>query len=115
MYSPHCPETFMSAHEPAHLNQRQNAMKAHFDRMSLFFSKGDKVHIKKPVFVQKARPKSTPPVRKKVGPYTYLLDDGKKWHASCLAVVMDVMDNELIANAQKVIPSHVPVSGNSVF
>lgn len=121
-----------SAHEPAQLKQRvsarQNAMKAHFDHRVIIiiiirrvryyaFQKGDKVHIKKPVRVKQAHPKLTPPVEvmKRVNPYTYLLDDGKKWHASCLAPVKtDVMDNGLITNAEKVIPSHVPLSGNSV-
>ncbi len=67
--------------------------------------------------VKKDHPKFAPPVEvmKRVDPYTYLLDDGKKWHALCLAPVKaDMMDNGLITNAEKVIPSHVPLSGNSV-
>ncbi len=66
---------------------------------------------------KKSTYKITPPVEfmKRVGPYTYPLDYGKKCHASRLVPVKaDVMDNGLITNAEKVIPSPVPLSGNSV-
>ena len=102
-------------------SSRQDVMKSRFDQKhrvrNFSFQKGDKVRIKKSAHVPKAHPKFTPPVevRKKVGPYTYLLEDGKRWHASCLAPVpTNVLDNGLTTNAENVIPSQVPLSGNSV-
>ncbi|ROL47367.1 putative polypeptide N-acetylgalactosaminyltransferase 8 [Anabarilius grahami] len=113
-----------SGHEPKQLQKRvssrQDVMKSRFDHKHrvrhFYFQKGDKVRTKKSVHVPKAHPKFTPPVevRKKVVPYTYLLDDGKKWHASCLAPVpTKALDNGLTINAENLIPSHVPLSGNS--
>ncbi|ROL52624.1 Polypeptide N-acetylgalactosaminyltransferase 17 [Anabarilius grahami] len=102
------------------VSSRQDVMKSRFDHKHrvrhFYFQKGDKVRTKKSVHVPKAHPKFTPPVevRKKVVPYTYLLDDGKKWHASCLAPVpTKALDNGLTINAENLIPSHVPLSGNS--
>lgn len=51
------------------------------------FKEGDRVRVRKPFYVPKAHLHYFNPlvIRKKVGPSTCLLSDGKKWHASRLA------------------------------
>ncbi|XP_023806938.1 uncharacterized protein K02A2.6-like [Oryzias latipes] len=53
------------------------------------FRAGDKVRVRKPVHVQKGQRQFSAPIRIKqqVGPSTYILDDGRAWHASHLASV----------------------------
>lgn len=48
------------------------------------FKVGDSVHVRKPMHMPKAHQRFAEPV-KKVGPATYLLQDGKKRHTSHLA------------------------------
>lgn len=49
---------------------------------------GDRVHIKRLWHVPKGHPRFSEPkkVRKQVGKNTFILSDGKKWHASQLAL-----------------------------
>lgn len=53
------------------------------------FRVGDKVRVRKPVHVLKGHQKFFAPItiKKQVGPCTYILDDGKTWHASHLTSV----------------------------
>lgn len=113
-----------SALDPTQIQKRvlarQDLIKSRFDRTHhvrpASFQKGDKVRIKKPVHVPKAHPKISSPVevKEKVGSYTYLLDDGKKWHASCLAPMPDnALDNGRATKAENLHLSHGSLSGSS--
>ncbi|KAF7646635.1 hypothetical protein LDENG_00184420, partial [Lucifuga dentata] len=72
---------------------RQSHMKKYYDSRrgacTPSFKEGDRVRVRKPVHVPKGHPKFSAPIviKKQVGPTTYILDDGKTWHASHLASV----------------------------
>lgn len=72
---------------------RQKHMKEYFDircgARTPSFRKGVKVRVLKPVDVLKGPQKFSAPVmvKKQVGPSTYILDDGKTWHAFHLTSV----------------------------
>uniref|UniRef100_A0A3B3RYT1 Gypsy retrotransposon integrase-like protein 1 n=1 Tax=Paramormyrops kingsleyae TaxID=1676925 RepID=A0A3B3RYT1_9TELE len=87
---------------------RQEHMKLRFDHSR---------HVRPTcMHVMKAHPKFTPPVevKEKVGSYTYLLEDGKKWHASCLAPVPDVASKGTgDTETEQGKPSHAFLSGTS--
>ena len=69
---------------------QQNKMRTYTDfrrgARTPTFREGDSVRVRKPTHVPKGHPRFTEPMRiqRKVGPATYLLQDGKKWHASRL-------------------------------
>lgn len=85
-----------SSKDTAAVSQRvaaqQSKMKTYTDARrgarSPPFKEGDSVRVRKPTHVPKAHPRFTEPMRiqRKVGPATYRLQDGKKWHASRLAM-----------------------------
>lgn len=54
----------------------------------------DKVRVRKPVHVLKGHQKFFAPItiKKQVGPCTYILDDGKTWHASHLQYPLSLVE-----------------------
>lgn len=72
---------------------RQSHMKQYCDARqgarTPSFKEGDSVRVCKPVHVPKGHPKFSTPIKikKQVAPSTYILEDGKTWHASHLASV----------------------------
>ena len=72
---------------------RQSHMKQYCDMRrgarTPSFGDGDRVRVRKPGHVMKGhrRFSATIGIKKQVGPSTYILDDGKTWHASHLASV----------------------------
>ena len=73
------------------VSSRQEKMKPYTDSRRgahvTFFKEEDRVRVRKPFHVPKAHSRYTKPlvIRKQVGPSTFLLSDGKKWHSSRLA------------------------------
>ncbi|KAF7643880.1 hypothetical protein LDENG_00231630 [Lucifuga dentata] len=78
---------------------RQAKMKAYTDTKrgvrTPSFKEGDKVRIRKQLHVPKGHPKYTLPVeiKKQVGLCTYVMSDGKTWHASHLTSVPSTQSN----------------------
>lgn len=67
------------------------------------FKQGDWVRIQSPVHVPKGHPKFSKPLQitRQIGPCTYQLSDGRKWHASHLSSTLAPIEcssrNELVA------------------
>uniref|UniRef100_A0A3B3CC70 Gypsy retrotransposon integrase-like protein 1 n=1 Tax=Oryzias melastigma TaxID=30732 RepID=A0A3B3CC70_ORYME len=70
---------------------KQNKMKLYTDKRRgarvPTFQEGECVRVRKPTHVLKSHPRFSEPLRvmKQLAPGTYLLEDGRKWHASRLA------------------------------
>ncbi|XDV12346.1 hypothetical protein PO909_001044 [Leuciscus waleckii] len=77
---------------------KQSQMKRYTDAKRgarrLILKEGDRVRVRKPFHVPKGHCKFSDPVEieKQVGPNTYLLEDGRKWHSSRLARAVQMPD-----------------------
>lgn len=87
------PATVQDADVRSRVSLRQSRMKQYCDAKrgarTPSFREGDSVRVRKPVHVPKGHPKFSTPIKikRQVGESTYILDDGKTWHASHLAAV----------------------------
>ncbi|XP_048853517.1 uncharacterized protein K02A2.6-like isoform X1 [Brienomyrus brachyistius] len=96
-----------------HQNNMQHYTDAKRGACMPSFRPGERVRIRKPHHVPKAHPRFTSPttVRKRIGPNSFLLSDGKIWNASHLAKIppvagQDCDTSRLIHTGVSHSPSH---------
>ncbi|XP_048842528.1 uncharacterized protein LOC125715236 isoform X3 [Brienomyrus brachyistius] len=96
-----------------HQNNMQHYTDAKRGACMPSFRPGERVRIRKPNHVPKAHPRFTSPttVRKRIGPNSFLLSDGKIWNASHLAKIppvagQDCDTSRLIHTGVSHSPSH---------